>query len=125
MKSVILNERMNINRSKNTKEAGMMELFVYGNGEKFVGVNLTFDIVEEGSDPVFLMESIKEASALHLECVIKENMSDDLLNRYAPEEYWDKYFRALEQIEQPRTATTVDSYFQRSPYHRTQAVAIA
>ena len=100
-----------------------MELFVYGEGDKFVGVNLTFDIVEEGTDPIALMDSIKEASVLHLECVIKQNLPDNLLNRHAPKEYWAKYFKALEQAEQPKI--TVDSYFQRSPYRRTQAVAIA
>lgn len=114
---------MNVNRPKNTKEKGLMELFVYKEGDKFVGVNLTFDIIEEGNDPIALMESIKEASVLHLDCVIKENMSDDLLNRHAPKEYWDKYYRALEQIEKPKI--TVDSYFQRSPYQRMQAVAVA
>jgi len=100
-----------------------MELFVYNDGGKFVGVNLTFDIVEEGSEPVALMESIKEASLLHLDCVIKENMPDELLNRYAPEEYWNKYFGALEQVERPNK-TTVDSYFQKSPYLRTQTANI-
>lgn len=114
---------MKLNRSRNTKEKGLMELFVYSEGDKFVGVNLTFDIVEEGNDPIALMDSIKEASILHLECVIKEDMSEDLLNRYAPEEYWNRYFKALEQIEKPKT--TVAAFFQRSPYHTGQAVAVA
>lgn len=95
---------------------------MYSDAGKFVGVNLTFDIVEEGSDPIALMDSIKEASILHLECVVRENMSDELLNRHAPKEYWDRYFKALEQIEKPKI--TVDSYFQRSPYHTTQAIAV-
>ncbi|MBI2604362.1 MAG: hypothetical protein HYW56_02350 [Candidatus Harrisonbacteria bacterium] len=112
---------MNIARPQNTKEKGVMEFFVYKKGAQFIGVNLTFDIVEEGNDPVALMESIKEASILHLECVIKENMSNDLLNRYAPQEYWDRYFEALERVEE----SNENSYFQRSPYHRTQAVAVA
>lgn len=98
-----------------------MELFVYGEGDKFVGVNLTFDIVEEGTNPVALMESIKEASTLHLECVIKEDMPDDLLNRYAPDEYWNRYFEALGRIENP--STTIDSYFERFPYQRAQTVS--
>ena len=68
------------------------------------------------------MESIKEASTLHLECVIKENMSDDLLNRYAPQEYWDKYLKVLEQRSEEANE---NSYFQRSPYHKKEAVAVA
>jgi hypothetical protein len=116
-------ELMKIDRPRNTKEEGLMELFIFGEGDKFVGVNLTFDIVEEGNNPLVLMESIKEASMLHLDCVIENNMSDDLLNRYAPTEYWTKYLGVLKRIEQNKT--TVDSYFQRSPYQRRQAVAMA
>ena len=108
-------------RPKNTKEEGMMEVFIYHDNDKYIGVNLTFDIVEEGDNPVSLMESIKDASLVHLECVIKNDMSDDLLNRYAPQEYWDKYFEALEQIEK----SSGESYFQRSPYHMTQGVSVA
>lgn len=109
-------------RPKNTKEEGFMEFLVYKESDKFIGVCLTFDIVEEGHDPITLMKSIEEASTLHLEIVIKENMSDDLLNRYAPDEYWTKYFAVLEQIKK---SNEIGSYFRRSPYHQTQAVAIA
>lgn len=99
-----------------------MEFLVYKENDKFIGVCLTFDIVEEGHDPIALMKSIEEASMLHLEIVIKENMSDDLLNRYAPDEYWTKYFTILEQIKK---SNKISSYFRRSPYHQTQAVAVA
>lgn len=114
---------MNIVRPKNTKERGLIEYFMYKDGGKFVGVCLTFDIVEEGQDPVALMKSIEEASALHLEVVIKERMSDDLLNRYAPSAYWSKYFQALKQIQTSNGSPS--AYFRRSPYHQTRAVAIA
>lgn len=79
-----------------------MEFLLYKEGESYVGVCLTFDIVEEGADPVELMKSIKEAAELHLEAVIKNDLSDDLLNRYAPAEYWEKYFQAAKDIERPR-----------------------
>lgn len=121
---------MNINRPFNTKERGRIEYLTYKDEDKYVGVCLTFDIVEEGDDPIALMKSVEEASLLHLEAVIKENLSDNLLNRYAPEEYWDKYFSALERARQERLkqeneANGFSSFFRSSPYQQTQAVAIA
>lgn len=109
-------------RPKNTKQEGFMEFLVYKEDDRFIGVCLTFDIVEEGYDPITLMKSIEEASTLHLEIVIKENMSDELLNRYAPDEYWVKYFAVLAHSQKLNKPT---SYFRRSPYHQTQAVAVA
>ena len=106
-------------REKNTKEKGLVEFLVYSDNDKFIGVCLTFDIVEEGNAPGQLMESIKEAAELHLDIVVKENMPDELLNRYAPEEYWDKYFEALRETGQD----DVSFYFQRNPY--TQVVSVS
>lgn len=106
-------------REKNTKEKGLIEFLVYPEANKFVGVCLTFDIVEEGADPVQLMESIKEAAVLHLEIVQKENMSNELLNRFAPEEYWDIYFRALDK----RGVGDISTYFKRNPYSKVLSVA--
>ncbi len=97
---------MNIRRPKNTKEKGVIELLVYKEGKSFVGVCLTFDIVEEGNNPSELMRSIREAAELHLEVVIKNNLSDKLLNRYAPEEYWKKYFETAKKIKNPSLMNT-------------------
>ncbi len=90
---------MKIERPKNTKEKGTIEFLVYKEGKTFIGVCLTFDIIEEGSNPEKLMESIQEAAQGHLKVVRAENMSDDLLNRYAPKEYWDIYYKAIEEIK--------------------------
>ena len=108
---------MNIQRPKNTKEQGTIECLVYKDGDNYTGVCLTFDIVEEGNNPIELMSSIKEAAHLHLETVIRENLSDELLNRYAPEEYWNKYFEAIKEIEKPISSMSGTSLI-RSPYHR-------
>ena len=97
---------MNIRRPKNTKEKGVIELLVYKEGKNYIGVCLTFDIVEEGNNPSELMKSIREAAELHLEVVIKNNLSDELLNRYAPEEYWSKYFETAKKLENPSLAHT-------------------
>jgi len=91
---------MKLSRPKNTKKKGLIEYIVYEESpKKFVGVCLTFDIVEEGTDPTALMAQIREAAGLHLETVRKHDYSDDLLNRHAPEEYWDKYFQAVNEMK--------------------------
>ena len=111
-----------INRSRNTKRQGTMEFLVYKEGDTFVGVCLTFDIVEEGTDPIELMKSIKEAAMLHLKVVTEKNLSDDLLNRYAPQEYWDRYFNAMEKIKEP--GGIVNNFPVVSPYYHSMAGAL-
>ena len=108
-----------INRPQNTKKSGVIELLVYKETDTYVGVCLTFDIVEEGNNPVELMKSIREAAELHLETVIKSNLSDELLNRYAPKEYWLKYFEAVRRIEKPSLSDTGSlNSLVISPYHQ-------
>ncbi|MFA6404858.1 MAG: hypothetical protein WCW03_02555 [Candidatus Paceibacterota bacterium] len=114
---------MNIQRPKNTKERGTIECLVYKDGATYIGVCLTFDIVEEGSNPTELMKSIKEAAELHLETVIRENLSDDLLNRYAPEDYWKKYFAVAREIEKPSITST--NNLTVSPYYRSLTAQMA
>ena len=102
---------MKIQRPRNTKGGGTMEFLVYKEGKTFVGVCLTFDIVEEGTNPEKLMESIQEAALGHLEVVQEEDMSDDLLNRYAPKEYWDIYFKVIEDIRNKKSIKSPYSFF--------------
>jgi predicted RNase H-like HicB family nuclease len=111
-----------INRIHNTKEAGTVEFLVYKEADIYVGVCLTFDIVEEGEDPVTVMKSIEEAAKLHLNTVVNNNMSDDLLNRYAPNEYWEKYFAASENIKEP--SSIANSFPVVSPYVRNDGVLV-
>lgn len=76
---------------KNTKEQGSFTVFAYPEKKKFVAVCLHFNIVEEAGSIEEALKSVEEASILHLEVVIKKNLSDDLLNRLAPKKYWNKY----------------------------------
>ena len=93
---------MNIKRPHNTKERGIMEFIYYGEKDKYIGVCLTFDIVEEGKDLNSLRQSVEDAAKLHLRTVMQKNLSDDLLNRYAPEQYWKRYFEALKALEKQK-----------------------
>ena len=105
---------MSVKRPRNTKEGGVVEFLTYKEGKAYIGVCLTFDIVEEGADPVALARSLKEAAELHVETVIKNDLSDDLLNRYAPEEYWKKYFEATSGIK--NRTQPINSFPVVSPY---------
>lgn len=90
-----------ISRPHNTKESGLIEYIVYKKGNSYVGVCLTFDIIEEGNDPNKLMLSIQEAAKLHLKVVRDRKMSDELLNRHAEEKYWKIYFQAVKGLQKP------------------------
>jgi len=115
--SLTLLRAMNIQRPKNTKEKGVIEFLVYKEANTFIGVCLTFDILEEGKDPTELMNSLREAASLHLETAIKNNLSDDLLNRYAPEKHWKKYFEVrLKQMNKNEPENNWNN-FVVSPYY--------
>lgn len=91
-----------IKRIWNTKEKGTMEFIFFEEEGKYIGVCLSFDIVEEGKDLSKLIQSVEDAAKLHLRTVIKKDLSDDLLNRYAPEKYWEKYFETLKALERQK-----------------------
>jgi len=94
---------MKTKRFWNTKKRGMVEFLFYKEKNRYIGVCLTFDIVEEGKDLKKLRQSLEESARLHLKVVIKKNLSEDLLNRYAPEKYWRKYFKFQELIEKQKS----------------------
>ena len=83
----------------NTKESGVIEFVIYLEEGRYIGVCLTFDIVEENTDISILKKSMEEAAFLHLKVVREKNLSDQLLNRPATEEYWDKYYEIKDAIE--------------------------
>ncbi|MEI8249166.1 MAG: hypothetical protein WCG07_01585 [Candidatus Taylorbacteria bacterium] len=89
----------NITRPRNTIKEGVIENFGYQEGDKYIAVCLTFDIIEEASNPKEAAEKLMNAVQLHLETVLENNLSEDLLNRYAPQEYWDKYFEIKKSID--------------------------
>lgn len=107
---------MSIQRSKNTKDKGLIEFFVYPEKDRFIGVCLTFDIIEEGENFLDVMKNLKEASLLHLKVIINKGLPDDLLNRYAPEEYWGKYFDYLNQLRQTHVAHSETKYSEQIPF---------
>lgn len=106
-----------ISRLYNTKERGVIEYIVYKEGNSYIGACLSFDIVEEGDDPIKLMLSIQESAELHLKVVRDRRMNDELLNRHAEEKYWKIYFKAVEELQKPRSSVVSPYQFLTiSPY---------
>jgi len=90
---------------RNTKKQGKFTLFVYPEKPNYyIGVCLEFDLIQEGKTIPEAMEKIKSASISYLKTVIKFNMDDDLLNRMAPKEYWEKFkiFQKKKKAEEKR-----------------------
>jgi predicted RNase H-like HicB family nuclease len=115
---------MKIERPKNTKKRGVVEFLFYPEKGRYIGVCLTFDIIEEGKDLNKLRASLEEAARLHLETVTKEGLSEDLLNRYAPLKYWNKYFEIQKEYVRNRAEKAVNnSLTQTLPYPRILATA--
>ncbi|KKR85919.1 MAG: hypothetical protein UU32_C0027G0010 [Candidatus Woesebacteria bacterium GW2011_GWB1_41_10] len=112
-----------IERPINTKESGLVEFLVYKEGDSYVGVCLTFDIIEEGNNPTELQRSIKEAAELHLETVIKNKLSDELLNRHAPAEYWERYFKSASELK--TLSVSENNFHVASPYYSSTAAQVA
>ena len=79
----------------NTKRRGQVTIFSYKEGKKYVSVCLELDIVEEGDDMLELNRSMVEAVSGYLTTVCKKGLSEDALNRSAPERYWKKYHELL------------------------------
>ena len=77
----------------NTKKRGLFRFVVFQEKDDFVGVCLDLNIVEYGTDPISLAESVKEAAFSYLESVRTKNLSDEYLNKPAPDKYWKKLFQ--------------------------------
>ncbi len=82
---------------RNTKKRGQFTTFVYQEKPNhYIGVCLEFDLIEEGGNTQEVMNQIKEASLGYLKTVIKNKLSDDLLNKKPSEKYLKKYKEFLE-----------------------------
>jgi len=75
----------------NKKEQGIARILVYPSKNKYIGVCLDFDIIEEAGSKEEAVNQIKEATRGYVMNVWKNNLDDSLLNRPAPESYWRIY----------------------------------
>jgi len=92
----------------NTKEKGIFYFLIFKEKDKdFAAVCLNLDIVEYGNNPEILLESIKEAAFSHLGAVRKNKLSDDNLNKVAPQKYWDVFISEAGFLEELKTKPSV------------------
>ncbi len=95
---------------KNTKKLGQATVFIYPEGKNFTGVCLELGIIEEHKNPDVLRHNMREAVEGYVESVVKNNLSEDLLNRPAPKEYWNNFSNYLkkesERVKTKKSAKT-------------------
>lgn len=97
---------------KNTKKKGNFQIFSYFDSEiqSYVGVCLEFNIVLTGNDPAAVANEVMRMSLTHIQTVKNLNLSNDLLNRHAPKEYWDLF----EKIKSQKNTTVIQSPYSNS-----------
>ena len=71
--------------NKNTYKQGKLQYLFYKQGKKYVGICLDLNIYEEGSNFEDVLNTVTKMSQDHVEYVIKNKLSEDLLNRPAPQ----------------------------------------
>ena len=75
----------------NKKTQGIARILVYSSKNKYIGVCLDFDIIEEADSKAEAVSQIQEATKGYIINILKNNLDNSLLNRPAPEKYWQIY----------------------------------
>jgi len=81
---------------RNTKKEGIISFLFFKDKKKYIGICLSFNIIEEGTNFETIKKHLITSAKLHLETVYEKNLSDDLLNRHADKKYWEIYWKAKE-----------------------------
>ena len=104
----------------NTKKEGVLQFFFYKKHKYYVGVCLNLDIVEYGKDPVELIRSVQEGAMTFVEGVQKKDLPDELLNKPAPKEHWDRFHKYITSLKGKSRLTEVNEKdyvaLSRTPY---------
>jgi|SRR3989338_512141 len=79
----------------NTRLSGRVTHFVYRSKDRYVGVCLEFDIVDDDPNKEVLFERLQARAVSYVKYVCENEMDDALLNRHAPKKYWNLYLKAL------------------------------
>ena len=82
--------KSSIGSPQNNKNEGVVEFTIFEENGSYVGVCLTLDIVVEGDNYEIVRNEVIDAARVHIETVRSKNLSEELLNRPAPAEYWEK-----------------------------------
>jgi hypothetical protein len=85
---------------KNTKQLCAATVFIYPSKDKYVGVCLELDLVDEDRSKEALDERMKQRVESYLSFIQKKNFDDSLLNRPAPKKYWSKFYQFLDLMRE-------------------------
>ncbi|MCU0653147.1 MAG: hypothetical protein MUD10_02710 [Candidatus Pacebacteria bacterium] len=91
---------LHMRKIKNTKQCGIARILTFPSDTGYTSVCLDFDLIEEAKTRDAALEQMKESVEGYLQCVLKNNLSDNLLNRHADKEYWDMYNQYLKLISE-------------------------
>ncbi len=93
----------------NTYKRGTLRYLFIKESKQIVGVCLDLDITIEGNNFEKVKKELSEVSREHVEFVIKNKLSEKLLNRSTPKKYWNLYENVV-------TAKTTGNSSIVSPY---------
>ena len=79
----------------NSKHLGAATVFVYPSKDRYIGVCLELDLVDEDSDKDVLAERMQKRIESYVDYIQTKNFDDSLLNRPAPKKYWNKFYAFL------------------------------
>lgn len=83
----------------NSKHLGAATIFIYPSKDKFVGVCLELDLIDEDRDKEVLGERMKERVRSYVNYIERKNFDDSFLNRPAPKKYWNKFYQFLDLMK--------------------------
>ncbi len=97
---------------KNSKQLGSATVFIYPSKDRYIGVCLELDLVDEGKDRDELVERMKKRVDSYISYIHKKDHDDALLNRPAPKKYWNKFYEYLDLIreEEKKRMRTLSSF---------------
>jgi len=85
---------------KNTKQFSEVTVFIYPKKDRYIGVCLELDLIDEDVDKNILSERMKKRVRSYIAYIKKRNSDDALLNRPAPKRYWNKFYQFLDIMRQ-------------------------
>lgn len=81
---------------KNAKHFGEVTVFIYPSKDRYIGVCLELDLIDDDRDKEVLTERMKQRLQSYVTYIQKKNLDDSFLNRPAPKKYWNKFYQFLD-----------------------------
>jgi len=85
----------------NIKHHGFAQIFFYPKGDRYIGVCLELDIVDDSKSFPELRERMVRNVTAYVNHVVGGGLDQSLLNRPAPKEYWEMFRKYISQIQKP------------------------